>query len=272
MWRHIQTAATKELFRSWIMHSIHDPSQRVTRAVVDLGAIAHNVRLLRERADPAAALMAVVKANAYGHGAVPVARPACRPARRGWPWPWWTRGWRCAVPASRRRSWSWVGRRPRSTPRLCATTLTLAVGSLDMAHALAATARGLGVAARVHAKVDTGLSRFGIPAARAVDEIVALSPRSPASRSTASTRTSSPRKRPTRARHARAVGPLHRRAGGPGGARGAGSDSATPPTAARILDLPETHLDLVRAGIALYGYHPAGRPRAMGTAAACARP
>src|SRR5881396_3040200 len=42
-----------------------DSSQRATRAVVDLGAIRHNVRL-----------MAMVKANAYGHGAVPVAR-AC---------------------------------------------------------------------------------------------------------------------------------------------------------------------------------------------------
>jgi alanine racemase len=40
---------------------------------VDLGAVRHNARLIRERAAPAD-LMAVVKADAYGHGAVRVAR------------------------------------------------------------------------------------------------------------------------------------------------------------------------------------------------------
>ena len=44
-------------------------------AVVDLDAIAHNVRLLREHAG-SAQVMAVVKADGYGHGAVEVARAA----------------------------------------------------------------------------------------------------------------------------------------------------------------------------------------------------
>ena len=44
-------------------------------AVVDLGAIAHNVRVLREHAG-SAQVMAVVKADGYGHGATPVARAA----------------------------------------------------------------------------------------------------------------------------------------------------------------------------------------------------
>ncbi|HWJ60676.1 MAG TPA: alanine racemase [Acidimicrobiales bacterium] len=44
-------------------------------AEVDLGAISANVAVLRERAAPAA-LCAVVKADGYGHGAVPVARAA----------------------------------------------------------------------------------------------------------------------------------------------------------------------------------------------------
>lgn len=41
-------------------------------AVVDLGAIAENYRVLRERVGVPA--LAVVKADAYGHGAVPVAK------------------------------------------------------------------------------------------------------------------------------------------------------------------------------------------------------
>ena len=46
-------------------------------AVVDLGAIAHNVRVLREHAG-SAQVMAVVKADGYGHGATQVARAAVR--------------------------------------------------------------------------------------------------------------------------------------------------------------------------------------------------
>ena len=47
----------------------------LAEAVVDLGAIAHNVRVLREHAG-GARVMAVVKANGYGHGATRVARTA----------------------------------------------------------------------------------------------------------------------------------------------------------------------------------------------------
>ncbi len=48
---------------------------RPTWAEVDLGAIRHNVGVVRDAVDPAT-VMAVVKADAYGHGAVPVARAA----------------------------------------------------------------------------------------------------------------------------------------------------------------------------------------------------
>ena len=45
------------------------------QAVVDLGAVAHNVRVLKERAG-SAEVMAVVKADGYGHGAAQVGRAA----------------------------------------------------------------------------------------------------------------------------------------------------------------------------------------------------
>ncbi|WP_373280797.1 alanine racemase, partial [Mycobacterium celatum] len=47
----------------------------IAEAMVDLGAIAHNVRVLREHAG-SAQVMAVVKADGYGHGATRVARTA----------------------------------------------------------------------------------------------------------------------------------------------------------------------------------------------------
>ena len=45
---------------------------RLIRAVIDAGALRHNLRIIRERAR-GARVMAVVKANAYGHGLVPAA-------------------------------------------------------------------------------------------------------------------------------------------------------------------------------------------------------
>ena len=57
---------------AFVAQDVHRPGAAAERsAVVDLAAIRHNVRLLAELAHPAA-LMAVVKADAYGHGAVPV--------------------------------------------------------------------------------------------------------------------------------------------------------------------------------------------------------
>src|SRR6266516_6926168 len=67
------------------------------QAVIDLAAISHNVALLRERA-ASALLMAVVKADGYGHGMVPCARAALE-AGAAWP----------ACPAAGRRR----GCRPR---------------------------------------------------------------------------------------------------------------------------------------------------------------
>lgn len=49
---------------------------RGTEAVIDLDAIRHNVHFFGQHVGEEVAVMAVVKANAYGHGAVPVARAA----------------------------------------------------------------------------------------------------------------------------------------------------------------------------------------------------
>ena len=48
----------------------------LTWAEIDLGAYAHNIKELRRISHPKARLMAVVKANGYGHGAMEVAREA----------------------------------------------------------------------------------------------------------------------------------------------------------------------------------------------------
>ena len=45
-------------------------------AEINLGALTHNVKRLRQHLRPGTQLMAVVKKNAYGHGAILVAKSA----------------------------------------------------------------------------------------------------------------------------------------------------------------------------------------------------
>lgn len=54
-----------------------ETNYRPTKATVDLSAIDHNIKVLMKRAK-GARLMAVVKADAYGHGMLPIARQALR--------------------------------------------------------------------------------------------------------------------------------------------------------------------------------------------------
>ena len=76
---------------------------RPTVVEIDLEAIAHNVRLLRP---PGAELMAVVKADGYGHGDAEVARAALGRVPRGSGSRSSRRGSGCAIAVSTRRSWS----------------------------------------------------------------------------------------------------------------------------------------------------------------------
>ena len=51
-------------------------TERATRAIIRLGAISHNVAAIRKKIGNGCGLMAVVKADGYGHGAVEVSRAA----------------------------------------------------------------------------------------------------------------------------------------------------------------------------------------------------
>jgi alanine racemase len=233
-----------------------DPSRRATRAVVDLGAIRHNVRLVRTAVGPGVRLMAMVKANAYGHGAVPVAHACVTAGATG-----------LAVATvdeglALRRSGITApllvlgASAPEEHPEALRHDLTLAVGSLRMADNVAAAARATGVTARVHVEVDTGMSRFGVPASRAVEEIAALAELPGLELEGIYTHFAAadePDRRSARAQLALFTGFLEALA-----ARDVRVPLRHAANSAATLELPEAHLDLVRPGIALYGYHPAG--------------
>jgi alanine racemase len=129
-------------------------------ASVELGAITGNIAALRAHVAPAA-VMAVVKANGYGHGAVPAARAAVRGGA----------DWLGVVHVAEALE---VRRARVDVPLLClmaigsddhAEAITaevdLAAGSAGMVRRLAAAAEVAGRPARVHLKADTGLGRGG---------------------------------------------------------------------------------------------------------------
>ena len=129
-------------------------------AAVDLGAIQRNLESVRGRVGDRMVL-AAVKANAYGHGAVEVSRmieqTGCADGSVS---PWSRRRSSCARPGSVCRYSSspnrWTPPRPG---RGVMADVTLAV--VDEARSSWSTRRRAGRRASVHLKVDTGMGRIG---------------------------------------------------------------------------------------------------------------
>ena len=129
------------------------------RALVDLAAIAHNTALFREHTK--AQVMAVVKADGFGHGMLPVADTALA---AGATW----LGVTSCTEALRLRAGgitapilSWLHGPQEDFGPALRGEVDLSVSSVEHLRAIAATARALGRTANVHLKADTGLHRNG---------------------------------------------------------------------------------------------------------------
>ncbi len=128
---------------------------------VNLSAIANNTRRVVEIAS-GAQVVAMVKANAYGHGAVEVSRAVLRGGAR----------WLGVVSVGeamelRRANIAApilvTGYTPPEWTRAAVENdVTLIVFTLEVARAMSDAARVLNARARMHLKVDTGMSRLGV--------------------------------------------------------------------------------------------------------------
>ena len=135
---------------------------RPTRLEIDLAVIGRNVRLLRSRVPEAAALMAVVKADGYGHGAAQVGRAALE---NGASW------LAVAIPeeGARLREAGIVapilvlgGIAREGAEAAARYHLTQAVFDLDTVAWLEEAASRHRTAVDVHLKVDSGMGRIGV--------------------------------------------------------------------------------------------------------------
>lgn len=136
----------------------------MTRVVarVDLGAIRGNLARMRSLAGPAD-VMVVVKADAYGHGLVPVARLA---RQEGVTWlgvalPSEALALRAAGDTGRILAWLWTPGDP-AIDACVRQAVDLSVSSGWSLAEVVDAARRSGERARVHIKMDTGLIRNGV--------------------------------------------------------------------------------------------------------------
>ncbi len=232
---------------------------RPTRAEIDLSAVAANVALACRLAGPQAQVMAVVKAEAYGHGAVPVARAALD---AGATW----LGVATPEEAVPLRATGITSRilvlgpiAPEQAELVAAQDLDQCVSDPSQAEVLDRAARAHGRVLALHLKVDTGMGRVGLPpreARQAGEKIRSLTCVRLVGLMThfAEAEAEDPAfAREQLARFAEAARSLAA-AGFPRPIRHAANSAG-------LLFLPEARLDLVRPGIMLYGCHPRGRRR-----------
>ncbi len=236
------------------IHATLRPPGRPTWLEIDLAALADNVRSLRRLVGETCQLTAVVKANAYGHGATIIA-PAALAAGAD----------RLAVAtlgegAALRQAGVTAPvlllgyAPPWQAADLVRQELTATVYSLEVADALAQAAGEQGVQARVHVKVDTGMHRLGLPPEEVSAFLAALAQRRHLVVEGIYTHFSTADeadKRFTRRQFERFTQLLARLE-----EQGLRPPLAHAANSAATLSLPETRLEMVRCGIALYGLHP----------------
>ena len=236
-------------------------------AEIDLQAIAHNVWELRRVTRPQARLMVAVKGNAYGHGTVNVSRAAVAHGADALGVARIDEGVELRQAGLDVPILVFGYTPPSLAPRLIDYRLTQTVGSLDTARAYSDAIQNLGQTLTVHLKVDTGMGRLGLlpdsgqyassgmPAmGRALKEVLQIR-QLPGLKLegiyTHFASADSANKTFTRkqlSRFTRFLTEL-KDAGIDGLIRHAANSAA-------IIDLPESHLDMVRAGISLYGLYP----------------
>ena len=135
---------------------------RPTRAEIHLDNFLHNLRYVRERIGPKPTIMAIVKANAYGHGLEIIAKAALH------------HGDVHAFGVATEEEGCKL-RKLTSLPILVLTgaledeveiflqnKLDFTLSKISLLEAIANRSRALGVKARVHVKIDTGMRRIGI--------------------------------------------------------------------------------------------------------------
>jgi alanine racemase len=221
---------------------------------IDLDAVAHNVTSLRTHVGSEVRMYFVVKAMGYGHGAAETAAAALGAGVDGL----------CVVTVEEARALREAGLTcpillaggllPEEAPEIVGLGVKAVVYNEDMAQALSREALQCGRVVDVHLKVDTGMGRFGVP----WDSSVGLGMRIRDLRGLKLEGLMThfamsdhhdkefTRLQTRRFRHALDAFDEH----------GVRFEFVHAANTGAILDLPETHFNMVRPGLAVYGVYP----------------
>ncbi|WP_375154474.1 alanine racemase [Nocardia cyriacigeorgica] len=143
--------------------------------VVDLDAIAHNVRILREHAGDAA-VMTVVKADGYNHGAVEVGRAALAAGAAELGVTTISEAVHLREAGITAPILCWLNNSGADYGAGIAADIEIGISSMSQLRAVEAAARRLGRTATLTLKVDTGLNRNGVSVTEYRDVLTALRP------------------------------------------------------------------------------------------------
>jgi alanine racemase len=234
-------------------------------AEIDLDAVLHNVRELRRITHPSSLVMAVVKANGYGHGAFKIAEAALK---GGAAW----LGVANLVEALSLRKAGFDApilifgyTHAKSVRDLVDFNLSQSVYSLEMAQMLSAAAVSLGENVKIHVKIDTGMGRLGILAhdpmdlmsgptsdpvvkMRAIASLEGIELEGVFTHFATADQCDKSYAALQFSRFMDFIGALRFAGISPKMLHAANS--------AAVIDMPETHLDMVRPGISIYGLYP----------------
>lgn len=223
-------------------------------ADIDLSAIRHNMQQILLHIKPGTLFCPIIKADGYGHGAVPIAHEA---VALGVPY----LGVATLDEAITLRD---AGitipililgfSPPTSSPIIVGNNLTQTVYRKEHIDALSAAATALNMTVKVHIKVDTGMTRLGIPPEETA-EFSAYAASQPniilEGMFTHFAMADSHDKMHALNQFSKFQSAIQSLT-----AKGISIPIKHCANSAAILDLPETHLDMVRAGIILYGLWP----------------
>ncbi len=235
-----------------ILHEKSSEAQRPTLAEIDLHAIASNVAAIRQRVHPAE-VMAVVKANGYGHGAVQVARAALNAGATLLGVALVEEGIALRRSGIAAPILVFGGLFENQIDSYLAHDLQMTLYDARLAESVSQRARALNKAAAVHVKFDTGMGRVGVtrapldflqhlaslPGISLQGLYTHLATSDEADLSYAHTQLTRFREIVAAARECD-IAPRWIHAANSGA----------------ILSLPEAHCNLVRAGVMMYGYYP----------------
>lgn len=135
---------------------------RPTIAEIDLSALRHNFGAVRERTPPACGILAVVKADAYGHGFMDISTELEHLGVTAFGVAFLAEGIQLRKSGIDRPILILGGIYPGQEKKCVGFNLSTAVFSLDQAVELNAVAGKMFRRAKVHVKIDTGMGRLGI--------------------------------------------------------------------------------------------------------------